>query len=46
MDIWMATLRPGYPPLPLRAEADIGMGAMVVHLVAVDGRKLPPGNLP
>ena len=43
-DIWIATVRPGLPPLPVRFQADLGIADMVAHLVAIGGRKRPPGE--
>ena len=43
-DIWLAKLRDNLPPLPVRLQADAGLGVMVAHLVAVGGRKQPPGS--
>ncbi|MDA1098330.1 MAG: DUF3108 domain-containing protein [Proteobacteria bacterium] len=45
-DIWMAKVRDDLPVLPARLEADAGLGAMVAHLVAIGGRKHPPGAGP
>ncbi len=45
-DIWMAKVRDDLPALPARLEADAGLGAMVAHLVAIGGRKHPPGEEP
>ncbi|MBT7287760.1 MAG: DUF3108 domain-containing protein [Rhodospirillaceae bacterium] len=45
-DIWLAKIRADLPALPLRLEADAGMGAMVARLVAVGGRIYPPGEGP
>ena len=43
-DIWLAKLRDDLPPVPVRLQADAGLGAMVAHLVAIGGRKQPPGG--
>jgi len=43
-DIWLAKLHDNLPPVPVRLQADAGLGAMVAHLVAVGGRKQPPGS--
>ena len=44
MDIWIAKVRPGLPILPVRVHADLGIADLVVHLVAIGGRKRPPGD--
>ncbi|MDP6688315.1 MAG: DUF3108 domain-containing protein [Alphaproteobacteria bacterium] len=44
-DIWLAKPGDNMPAVPVRLQADAGLGDMVAHLVAVGGRKQPPGNL-
>jgi hypothetical protein len=36
-DIWFARLAPAWTPIPVRFEADIGMGSLVIHLVHASG---------
>lgn len=43
-NIWIATVRPDIPALPVRFQADLGIADMVAHLVAIGGRKHPPGG--
>ncbi len=43
-NIWIATVRPDIPALPVRFQADLGIADMVGHLVAIGGRKHPPGG--
>ena len=43
-DIWIATVRPDLPALPVRFQADLGYADIVAHLVAIGGRKHPPGG--
>jgi len=45
-DIWVAKVQDGLPALPVRLEADAGLGSMVVKLMAIGGRKYPPGEEP
>jgi hypothetical protein len=45
-DIWVAKVRDNLPVLPVRLEADAGLGSMIAHLVAIGGRKHPPGEGP
>lgn len=45
-DVWLVEVRDDSPALPVRLEADAGLGAMVAHLVAIGGRKYPPGEGP
>lgn len=45
-DVWLAKVRDDLPALPARLEADAGLGAMVAQLVAIGGRKYPPGEGP
>ena len=45
-DIWLAKVRTELPALPVRLEADAGMGAMVARLVAIGGRRHLPGKGP
>ena len=45
-DIWLAKVRQDLPALPARLEADAGLGTMIAHLVAIGGRKHPPGEGP
>ena len=42
-DIWIASIRPDLPLLPVRIKVDLGIADLVVHLVAIGGRKVPPG---
>jgi hypothetical protein len=35
--VWFARLAPAWTPIPVRFEADIGMGSLVVHLVHASG---------
>jgi hypothetical protein len=44
MDIWIAKMRPDLPLLPVRVHADLGIADLVVQLVAIGGRKRPPGG--
>ena len=44
VDIWIASIRPDLPLLPVRIQADLGVADLVVHLVAIGGRKVPPGE--
>jgi hypothetical protein len=46
VDIWMAKVHQDLPALPARLEADAGLGTMIAHLVAIGGRKHPPGEGP
>jgi len=43
-DIWIASIRPDLPLLPVRIKADLGIADLVAHLVAIGGRKVPPGE--
>ncbi|HIF10313.1 MAG TPA: DUF3108 domain-containing protein [Sneathiellales bacterium] len=43
-DIWIATVGEDLPALPVRLHADLGIVDLVTQLVAVGGRKLPPGE--
>jgi hypothetical protein len=36
-DVWFARLAPDWTPIPVRFEADIGMGSLVIHLVHASG---------
>jgi hypothetical protein len=36
-DVWFARLAPAWTPIPVRFEADIGMGSLVIHLVHASG---------
>ncbi|MBL6952261.1 MAG: DUF3108 domain-containing protein [Alphaproteobacteria bacterium] len=45
-DIWVAKVQDDLPALPVRLEADAGLGSMVAKLVAIGGRKYPPGEEP
>lgn len=45
-DVWVAKVRDDLPALPVRLEADAGLGVMTAHLVAIGGRKHPPGEGP
>ena len=42
-DIWIASIKPDLPLLPVRISVDLGVANLVVHLVAIGGRKVPPG---
>jgi hypothetical protein len=35
--VWFARLAPTWTPIPVRFEADIGMGSLVIHLVHASG---------
>lgn len=35
VDLWVAPLVPGLPPLPVRVETDSAFGSVVVHLTAI-----------
>jgi hypothetical protein len=39
-DIWFARLAPAWTPIPVRFEADIGMGSVVIHLVHASGKDI------
>lgn len=45
-DIWIASVRPDLPSLPVRIKADLGIMDLVIHLVAIGDRKLPSGETP
>jgi hypothetical protein len=36
-EVWFARLAPSWTPIPVRFEADIGMGSVVMHLVHASG---------
>jgi hypothetical protein len=39
-DVWFARLAPSWTPIPVRFEADIGMGSLVIHLVHASGTNI------
>jgi hypothetical protein len=39
-DVWFARLAPDWTPIPVRFEADIGMGSLVIHLVHASGTNI------
>jgi hypothetical protein len=43
-DIWIAKVRDDLPLVPVRLRADLGIVDLVAHLVAIGGRKSPPGE--
>lgn len=42
VDLWIAPVVAGAPPIPVRVETDSALGAVVIHLVAIDGAPTPP----
>ena len=43
-DLWIASVQPDLPQLPVRVIADLGITDLVAHLVAIGERKHPPGE--
>lgn len=43
-DIWLAKVRDDLPLVPVRLRADLGIVDLEAHLVAIGGRKSPPGE--
>jgi hypothetical protein len=39
-NVWFARLAPAWTPIPVRFEADIGMGSVVIHLVHASGEDI------
>ncbi|WP_168220250.1 DUF3108 domain-containing protein [Azospirillum thermophilum] len=42
VDLWIAPVVAGAPPIPVRVETDSALGAVVIHLVAINGSPTPP----
>jgi hypothetical protein len=41
-EIWFARLAKAWTPVPVRFEADIGMGSVVIHLIHASGEDIDP----
>lgn len=37
--VWMATVRDGFPPVPVRYEGAIALGSIVIHLTRAEARR-------